>query len=183
MSGPTLKQTARRPRQREGEDEALRGEGEAPGADLQIQVPAGPAVDLVGDVGPQRRLRLGDHGPQAGEGLRPDQAWRVEDPGPGGFDPIDGVVRQGLDLEVEGRHILVEARADEIVRASADPLAVPDRLIEEAANGADRLQEARDAEVVERGGHRKISPKMPWASDPVTATPLKACQDARADKP
>src|SRR3546814_14073973 len=59
--------------QREREDEGLRREGEPQRADLKVQRPACPAVELVRGKSFQRRFRLADHGMQVGEGDRADR--------------------------------------------------------------------------------------------------------------
>src|SRR3546814_3366288 len=73
--------------QREREDEGLRREGEPPRADLKVQRPACPAVDLVRGKRFQRRFRLADHGLQVGEGDRADQRGRGEHAGLRGLQP------------------------------------------------------------------------------------------------
>ncbi len=53
-----------------------------------------------------------------------------------------------FDLEMEGRHIVEEPGAHEVVRVCAGSSAVLDRKIEETPDGLHCLQEGRDAEVV-----------------------------------
>ena len=59
------------------------------------------------------------------------------------------MVRQGFDLEMEGRHVVEQAGVHEVVRVGGGLGAVPDRAVEEARDGAHGLQEGRHAEVVE----------------------------------
>jgi hypothetical protein len=57
------------------------------------------------------------------------------------------MMRQGFDLEMEGRHVGVEA--DEVVRVGASFGAMLGRAVEETSDCAHGLQECRHAEVIE----------------------------------
>jgi hypothetical protein len=59
------------------------------------------------------------------------------------------MVRQGFDLEMEGRYVVEEAGVDKVVWVGAGLGAVPGSAVEEARDGAHGLQEGRHAEVVE----------------------------------
>jgi hypothetical protein len=59
------------------------------------------------------------------------------------------VVPDGLDLEVERRHVCEQAGLHEVVGVGARLRAMRGRAVEEACHGGDGLQEGRDAEVVE----------------------------------
>jgi hypothetical protein len=59
------------------------------------------------------------------------------------------MVPRSLDLEMEGRHVVVEPDAHEVIWVGAGLGAVPDSAFEEASNGAHGLQEGRHAELVE----------------------------------
>jgi hypothetical protein len=59
------------------------------------------------------------------------------------------MVPRSLDLEMEGRHVVVEPDVHEVIRVGADIGAVPDSAVEETSNGAHGLQEGRHAELAE----------------------------------
>jgi hypothetical protein len=59
------------------------------------------------------------------------------------------MVPRRFDLEMEGRHVVEEARVHEVVGVIARLRAVSGRAAEEASDGPHGLQEGRHAEVVE----------------------------------
>src|SRR5215475_14127776 len=67
-----------------------------------------------------------------GERHRSDQRRRREHAGLHGLHSPHGMMRQGFDLEMEGRHVGVEAGADEVVRVGAGFGAMLGRAVEEA---------------------------------------------------
>lgn len=135
--------------QREREEEGFWREGESTRTDLEVQVLARPAIDLLGGERLQRRFRLGDHGPEVGERNRSDQGGRGEDAVLHGLEPPHRMVRYAFDLEVERRHVVEEARVYEVVGVSACLCAISGRPVEEASDSAHSLQEGGHAEVVE----------------------------------
>jgi hypothetical protein len=59
------------------------------------------------------------------------------------------MVPSSLNLEMEGRHVIVESGSHEFIWVGARRGAVPARAVEETRNGAYGLQEGRHAELVE----------------------------------
>src|SRR5262249_48799118 len=103
--------------------------------EVNVQVLAGPAIDLIGGERLQCRYRLPDYGPRSG----------LQSP--------HGMMRQGFDLEMEGRHVGVEAGADEVVRVGAGFGAKLGRAGEEALYPTHGLQKSGDTKVGEGDGH------------------------------
>ena len=56
---------------------------------------------------------------------------------------------RGLDLEMEGRHIVEEPGEHEVVRVCTGHAAVRHRKVQETRDGLHRLQESRHTELVE----------------------------------
>src|SRR5262249_60037024 len=80
--------------------------------EINVQVLAGPAIDLIGGERLQRRYRLADYGSQVGERHRSDRRGWGEHAGLHSLQSPHGMMSQGFDLEMEGRHVGVEAGAD-----------------------------------------------------------------------
>src|SRR6516162_9739056 len=69
---------------------------------------------------------------RVGEGHRSDRRGWGEHAGLHGLQSPHGMMRQGFDLEMEGRHVGVEAGADEVVRVGAGFGAMLGRAVEGA---------------------------------------------------